>query len=157
VSAGTKKRHPALDHRTDRGWSSLLQEFFCVCGLAKLFFLSTRATIASRPVRPLTFFTIAFLADVTGVERRLVRYFWLSAVFTVPINSIGIRAHLLCPRFLGLLLSARGCYPCRTHLTRAWFVLSLLPAHELPLSHRGLRQWLRKIRAMPPWGIGVLS
>jgi hypothetical protein len=60
---------PAFDRLTGGGWPSVIQGFFCVCSLAKLFFLSTWATIDSRPVRPFNFFTVALLTDVTGIER----------------------------------------------------------------------------------------
>jgi hypothetical protein len=88
---------PAFDRLTDGGWPSLLWGFFCVCSLAKLFFLSTRATIASQPLWPFNFFTISLPADATGAEHGLVRYFSLSAAFTAPINSARVQAHLLYP------------------------------------------------------------
>jgi hypothetical protein len=119
---------PAFDHLIGRGWPSLIQGFFCVCSLAKLFFLSTWATIASRPMWPFNFFTVALPTDVIGVERRLVCYFCLSAIFTVPINSAGSELIYSALGFLDLSLSARSCYPRCACPTHAWSVLCLLPA-----------------------------
>jgi hypothetical protein len=96
---------PAFDHLSNGGWPSVIRGFFCVYGLAKLFFLSTNATIASRPVRPFNFFTVALSADVTGVEHGLVHYFGLSAVFTASINSVGSELIYSALGFLELLLS----------------------------------------------------
>jgi hypothetical protein len=118
--------------------------------------LSTRTTIASRPARPLSLFTIAFPPNVTSVEHGLVRLSCLSAIFTMPKNSVGSELIYFVPFFLELLLSVRGCYPRCACLTHAWSVLSLLPAHELPSSHPGLLQWLRKIRVLPLWGVDGL-
>jgi hypothetical protein len=57
---------PAFDHLTGGGWPSMIWGFFCVRSLAKLFFLSTWATIASQPAQPLNFFTVDLSANVTG-------------------------------------------------------------------------------------------
>jgi hypothetical protein len=43
------------------------------------------------------FFTASLLADVTHTQCGLGRYFLVSTVFTVPINSTGSRFNLLLP------------------------------------------------------------
>jgi hypothetical protein len=77
----------------------------------KLFFLSTGATIASRPVWPFNFFTAPLAADVTDAEHGLVLYFSLSVVFNMPINSTGSELIYSALRFLELSLSARSLLP----------------------------------------------
>jgi hypothetical protein len=81
------------------GWTLVIRGFFWICSLAKLFFLSTWATTASRPAHPLTFFTVALPTDVIGAEHGLVHYLCLSVVFTAHINSAGVRGHLLSQAF----------------------------------------------------------
>jgi hypothetical protein len=70
--SGQKSATPAFGRLTDGGWPSLLLGFFCISSLVKLLFLYTWTTIDSQPARPSTFFTVAFPADVTGVECGLV-------------------------------------------------------------------------------------
>jgi hypothetical protein len=147
----------AFDHLTGGGWPLMIWVFFCVYRLEKQFFLSTWATIASRLIWPFNFFTAALPTDVTDTKCGLVRYFCLSVVFTTPINSAGSELIYSAPGFLELSLSARSCYLHYTRPTHAWSILNLLPACELPSSCLGLSQWLRKIRAMPPQGIGVFG
>jgi hypothetical protein len=106
--------------------------------------LSTWAIIVSCPMRPFHFFTYVSPADVTGVESRLVYYSSLSAILTASINSAGLRGHLLCPTHSRAFsfCSVLSCYFRSACPSGAWFVLSLLHAHELPSFHPGLHQWL---------------
>jgi hypothetical protein len=102
-----KKHHPS--HRPSDRWrlafrDSMILLHLRLCEGAPI--LSTWAIIASWPKWPFHFFTGVFPVEVTGVESRLVHYFFLSDVFTAAINSAGVRSHLLRPTFLELSLSA---------------------------------------------------
>jgi hypothetical protein len=71
----------------------------------------------------------------------------LNVVFTMSINSAGVRDHLLCPmlsRAFGFC-SMLSYYFLSACPARVWFVLSLLHTHELASFHPGLYQWLRKM------------
>jgi hypothetical protein len=68
--------------------------------------LSTWAVIASWPMWSFHFFTGVSPVDVIGVESGLVRYFFLSAIFTTPINNTGSGLIYSVMCFLELSLSA---------------------------------------------------
>jgi hypothetical protein len=102
-----KKHHPS--HRPSDRWRLAFRDSMILLHLRLIEgapILSTWAIIASWPKWPFHFFTGVFPVEVTGVESRLVHYFFLSDVFTAAINSAVVRSHLLRPTFLELSLSA---------------------------------------------------
>jgi hypothetical protein len=52
--------------------------------------------LAFGPIGLLTFYWLFIPTDANGTRCRLVHYFLVSVVFTMPINSTGVRSHLLC-------------------------------------------------------------
>jgi hypothetical protein len=121
--------------------------------------LTTWVTIASWPAWPFNFFTVALPAHMTSAQHRLFRCFSLSTIFTTSKNNDEVWDPLLCPTLSRsfAFLFVHSCYfPC-AHPARAWSVLSLLPARELPSSHPDLHQWLQMMQLMSPRSIGGIQ
>jgi hypothetical protein len=102
------------------------------------------------------FFTGASPVEVIGTKSRLVSYISLSAIFTAPINNVGVRFHLLCPMLLRAFAFyfVRSCYFRCACFAHAWFVLNLLPVRELPLSRLSIHRWFGQLLPLHLQSIG---